>query len=253
MLAMPGPAAAQTVFTVNTNVDLGGGSPDGTCDALASTAGDQCTLREAIVEANGAANTNGPDVIEFDIGGTASPSSPHVISVDNPLPEITQPVEIDGTSSPEYTSLPVIQIDGTNAGSGADAFSVVFDSGGSGELILRGVSITNFEGTALLLGGGGRNQIRSCHIGVEPDGVTAGGNGRGLFLGSSTDDSIVSDNIISANAGGAISLISASRVTNNRIGVDIDGNDLGNQTGLSSAAVSLNTSGALIQGNIIAY
>ena len=252
MMALPGPAFAQTVFTVNTTTDLGGGSPDGTCDALPTTAGDQCTLREAIVEANDAANTNGPDVIEFDIGGTASPSSPHFLGIDTPLPDITDPVEIDGTSSPDYGSLPVIQVDGTNAGTGADAFSVAFALNGGGELILRGMSITNFEGTAVVLSDG-RNQIRSCHIGVEPDGLTPGGNGRGLFLGSGTDDSIISDNIISANARGAISLTSASRITNNRIGVDRDDNDLGNQVGSNPAAVNINTSGALIQGNVIAY
>lgn len=51
-LAPPRPAHAAT-FTVNTITDADDANPgDGVCDSDAGTAGDQCTLRAAISEAN---------------------------------------------------------------------------------------------------------------------------------------------------------------------------------------------------------
>src|SRR5262249_41628655 len=51
------------------------------------------TLAQAIAAATAAANDGGPDVIRFDIPG----AGPHVISLDAPLPAITDAVVIDGS------------------------------------------------------------------------------------------------------------------------------------------------------------
>jgi len=248
-IVAPGPSQAQTTFTVNTNIDVGGGSPDGTCDALPSTSGDQCTLREAIVEANDAANGSaGPDVIEFDTPNSSTSSNPFFIGVSSPLPEITEPVEIDGTSASSFSTLPVIQIDGGNAGTGANGLRVAFDLNGGGELILRSISITNFDGTAIVLDDGA-NRILDAHLGVEPDGVTAGGNFRGGFVGAGAQGTTFDNNIISGNTARGLSVTDDARITNNRIGVDKDDNALGN----GEAGVSINADDVLVQGNVIAY
>ena len=65
----PGPADAETTFTVNRTGDTGDmNTNNSVCDVSIST-GNQCTLRAAIQEAN---NTPGPDQIKFNIGGTNS-------------------------------------------------------------------------------------------------------------------------------------------------------------------------------------
>jgi len=76
LLALAIPASAQTTFTVTTTADDGAGS-----------------LRQAIVDANANA---GADVIAFNIAG----AGPHTISPASRLPEITDPVMVDGLSQP---------------------------------------------------------------------------------------------------------------------------------------------------------
>src|SRR4051794_10202808 len=63
------------------------------------------TLRWAILQVNA---DSVPGTINFAIPGEGA----QVIGVSSPLPELTIPVQIDGTSQPGYTSLPLIAIDG---------------------------------------------------------------------------------------------------------------------------------------------
>ena len=92
-LASPLPAEA-SIFLVNTGDDL----DDGLCD------GSHCSLREAII----AANTNpGPDMIHFDVPGTAQV----MISLNSPLPALVDDgTIIDGTSEPDYAGSPNIYL-----------------------------------------------------------------------------------------------------------------------------------------------
>ena len=71
-------AQAATTFTVTKTADTN----DGTCDA-------DCSLREAITEANTLAGT---DTIAFNIPG----GGPHTIQPTSALPTISDPVVIDG-------------------------------------------------------------------------------------------------------------------------------------------------------------
>src|ERR1700730_17003756 len=75
------PTAYAATFTVNTAAD----HDDGVCNVA------DCTLREAINAANVSAGT---DTITFNISGAAV----HTITPTSPLPTITDPVIIDGTS-----------------------------------------------------------------------------------------------------------------------------------------------------------
>ncbi len=92
-LASPLPAEA-SIFLVNTGDDL----DDGLCDVS------HCSLREAI----NAANTNpGPDMIHFDVLGSAQV----MISLNSPLPALADDgTIIDGTSEPDYAGSPNIYL-----------------------------------------------------------------------------------------------------------------------------------------------
>src|SRR5689334_16366933 len=79
------PAAVGAVFPVTTTADSGAGS-----------------LRQAVMDANGFA---GSDVITFSIPG----SGVHTITLTSgALPQLTQPVSIDGTTQPGYAGTPLI-------------------------------------------------------------------------------------------------------------------------------------------------
>ncbi len=91
---MARPAGAAVTFTVNRTGDASepvANQGDGVCDALPSTAGNQCSLRAAIQEANATANSGGPDEINFAIGGSASVKTINVGSSRlGALPTITE-------------------------------------------------------------------------------------------------------------------------------------------------------------------
>ena len=70
------------------------------------------SLRQAILDANATPNVGGPDVIRFSIPGLGA----HTIQPLSTLPDITDPVVIDGTTQPGYAGKPVIELDGTLAG-----------------------------------------------------------------------------------------------------------------------------------------
>ena len=70
------------------------------------------SLRAAILAANG---TPALDVIQFAIPG----SGIKTISPATPLPGLTTAITIDGTTQSGYAGSPVIELDGTSAGSGS--------------------------------------------------------------------------------------------------------------------------------------
>ena len=67
------------------------------------------SLRQAIDTAN---QTPGPDTIAFNIaaGGLET------ITPQSMLPAITDPVIIDGTTQPGFAGIPIIELNGANAG-----------------------------------------------------------------------------------------------------------------------------------------
>jgi CSLREA domain-containing protein/uncharacterized repeat protein (TIGR01451 family) len=118
-LAYPGPA-----FVVNTTDD----TDDFACNAT------HCSLREAIQASN---SQFGTDLIAFEVPGAA----PHVIGLTQPLPDLTDPVLIDGTTQPGTAGTPLIVVDGSGAGTGTAGFSI------SGpDVTIRGLEIREFDG-----------------------------------------------------------------------------------------------------------
>jgi CSLREA domain-containing protein len=207
---LAGTAARADTFVVTNTVDPG----NGTCDA-------GCTLREAI----DAANANpGTDLIHFDIPG----SGPHVIHPLTPLPEITDPVSFDGRTQPGFAGLPLIEIAGDLAGVDTDGLTI------SAPFCQVGwIAITRFDGEGIMITDTGSGaKIVGCHLGVDPTGTIALGNGgRGVRvegpdneIGGTTSSQ---RNIISGNVGYGITVVGPAAAGNviegNYIGLDRTG------------------------------
>jgi len=207
LLAAAGPAGAAT-FTVNSAAD----TDDGACNTS------HCSLREAINAANG---TPGTDTIRFSIGSGAK-----TIALLSALPEIFDPVTIDGTSQPGFAGTPIIELNGASAGVGVSGLHIT-----AGASVVTGLVINRFAanfptggGHGILIEAGGGNEVRGCYIGVNVAGTAALPNGGSGIA-------------ISGSPGNLIGRTDVSR----RINV-ISGN------GLQGVAVA----GAGADGNVIA-
>lgn len=102
-------AGGQTAgFVVNTTSDDGDAAAgDGICDVDIALAGDQCSFRAAIEEANA---LPGADIITFNIPA----SGEQRFTPESALPAIVEAVTIDGATQPGYADSPLIAIDGTS-------------------------------------------------------------------------------------------------------------------------------------------
>lgn len=214
-------------FYVNDTGDGPDASPgDGTC----ATSGGNCTLRAAIEEANA---TSGAITIRFDITG----SGPHTIQPNSALPAVTpDPITFDGASEPDYNGSPVIEIDGSNAGSGVAGLTIQRAS------IVRGLSIINFDDQGILLDGASSNNIQQNYIGVASDGTVAGNGGNGIEITNSSTGNLIEDNVISNNGMRGI-FVGLSGSDDNSIAGNLIGTD---PTGTS--AMGNGYEGLLING-----
>jgi CSLREA domain-containing protein len=206
----PSPAYAAT-FTVNSNNDV----DDGTCNVA------HCSLREAINASN--ASTGVKDTINFSIGTGKKTIKPAV----SPLPTIMDPVIIDGTTqscSPDST--PCIELDGTNAGAGADGLKIT-----GGNSTVRGLVINRFSGYGIHLVTAGNNVIEGNYIGTDVAGAVALGNGTGVCIDGAPN------NTVGGTAAGARNVISGTNGYGILISLDTaSGNQvLGNYIGTNAA------------------
>src|SRR5207253_10170338 len=112
--------AAVTSFQEN---DTGDGADSNLNDNVCDDGAARCTLRAAIEQANA---TSGADTITFNIG-----TGPQTIKPASPLPTISGPVTIDGTTQPGHDTAPIIELDGSNAGTASTTNGLVITAGGS--------------------------------------------------------------------------------------------------------------------------
>jgi hypothetical protein len=200
-------------FTVTTTLDSGAGS-----------------LRQAILDSNTAGGTND---IQFNIG-----TGPQSIALGSALPTITSSVTIDGTSEPGYQGTPLIELNGTSAGLGANGLVLTAASS-----TVQGLAINRFAQFGIVIQSGSGDIIAGNNIGTDVTGTIALGNGTPSPGGGSgggievlSDGNGISSanpqfggppipgNIISGNAGAGIVLDSgANLVTGNLIGVNVNG------------------------------
>jgi CSLREA domain-containing protein len=211
------PASAAT-FTVD---DTGDGADANPGNGICATSGGVCTLRAAVQEAN---SLSGSDTIEFDIAG----GGPHVIQPSSALPAISPGViTLDGASEPDYSSSPVIEIDGTNAGADVDGLVLRRSS------VVRALAIVNFDGDGLVLDGTFSSTIQNNYIGLKADG-SAGGNGSaGIYITNNSDSNLIQDNVISENDGRGI-FIGVGDSDDNTIAGNLIGTDPSGSTAMGN-------------------
>ncbi len=206
-------ASGATFTVINTN-DSGGGS-----------------LRQAILDANAAI---GADTIGFSIG-----SGPKTIRLLSALPPITDAVSIDGTTQPGSAGNPIIELDGTSAGTFASGLTIR-----SAGVTVRGFVINRFS-TGIRIENPGGDVIRGNYIGSDMPGSTALPNSIGVNVlsgGNTIGGTILGDgNLVSGNTLYGVFISTPGTATNliqgNFIGPASTGTTaLGNGAGISVSA-----------------
>jgi CSLREA domain-containing protein len=189
---------------------------------------DDCSLREAI----GAANAAGAPqaTITFAIPG----GGPQQISVtEAPLPDITTPVVIDGTTE---SGVPPGTMGITLNGDGAGAADGLVLAAGSKGSTIRGLAIRDFSqsGQAGIRIKSDANTIAGDYIGTTADGTGSGANYSGVIVQGGNDNTIggstaADRNVISGNldtgvfVDGTTTGADGNVVSGNYIGVDATG------------------------------
>ena len=203
------------------------------------------SLRQAILNANQDADISR---VTFSIAG------PAVISLASPLPAITSPIVIDGTSQPGYQGTPIVELAGANAGAGAAGLVIT-----AGQSTVRGLVIRQFPGSGIAIGGAGGNVIEGNYIGTDVTGTLNRGNlGNGIDIDNSAGNRIggvdpAARNVVSGNSGEGIRvggpLASTNSILGNRIGTNAAGTSaLGN----SASGIYLRRAGHnIVQGNLV--
>ncbi|MDO8514761.1 MAG: right-handed parallel beta-helix repeat-containing protein [bacterium] len=207
------------------------------------------SLREAILQSNALAS--GTRRIVFNI----STSSKRICPT-SPLPDITKPVHIDGTTQSGYAGTPLIILNGSCMGASTST-GLTIKAGGS---TVQGLVIQNFTGDGINLNGGGSNKIIGNYIGTRADGLAASANkGNGILVSTSSRNQIGGPlpqerNVISGNGENGISIPEGSTgnwILNNLIGTNAAGtaavgngaNGTGNGNGISIRQSDKNTIG----------
>jgi hypothetical protein len=264
VLLLPGtnaPVVATTAPLATLTVDSAADS---------TTAGDGlCTLREAIVNANTDSDTtsgdctagSGVDTITFSIAGGGSVATIAPLSA---LPEITDPVTIDGTTQ-GCASPPCVVLDGVGAGFVRAGVEVA-----AGSSTVRGLVIQRFVGDgadpdvnayAIFLTSSG-NIVEGNYCGTDDTGTIAFGNdGAGVRIEAGSNNTIggttsAAANVLSASVNGGGCVIrnmsgsaEENRILGNLVGADASGTSpLGNGGSGMSIDGSNNTVGGTVPG-----
>ena len=246
----PGPD--YTVNTADDHADPGG-----------CTFGD-CSLREAIDTAN--ANGAPLATISFAIPGSGT----HQISVTEvPLPDITTPVVIDGTTQPGFTSRPLIVLDGSSITDG-DEHGLVLAAGSDGST-LEGLGVQNFSAANYPLSAvagirviSSDNRLEGLSVGTSADGLSAQPNDIGIAVTGSRntigDPSGNDGNVISGNRSygihvdGTVTGAHDNAIAGNLVGTDVTGNvALPNDTSIAADNATTTMIGGLSTsaGNVV--
>jgi CSLREA domain-containing protein len=179
----------------------------GICDVT------ECTLREAINEANA---TAGADIINFALPGAST------ITLNSLLPAIAEAVTIDGLSQAgAICDTPLITISGT--GVAGPGLSIATDN-----VTIRGLSITGFTGDGIVVVGSTNTITCNTITGNSANGVNIGG-------AASANNRVTSNRILTNGGIGVLvtgdgsigNLISANSINGNTgLGIDLGGNGI---------------------------
>ncbi len=215
------------VVIVNSTGDAGDIHPgDGNCSTggVNSEAQVECTLRAAIEEVNA---QGGFQKVIFDVPG----ESPFTISPAAGLPAVAGQAEVDATTQIGFGGTPVVEIDGSDAGT-SDGLTL-----SGSDVTVRGFAINRFGGNGIVLGGSGTHVVELNYIGTDVGGTADLGNGgHGLLVSDGDHNRIGSReagmaNVIVYNdsdgvhlsAGLANSISRNSIRSNGRLGINLVG------------------------------
>lgn len=152
------------------------------------------SLRQAITDANAHPDDQTPDEIDFNISG----SGVHTIVLGSALPEITDPVIINGWSQPGWNGAPLIEV---TAQAGIKMPGLLISSGGT---TVRGLVMNGFPGSAIAIRQNGGNSVQGCYIGTDSTGTRAVPNNYGI------DAYLTSNNLIGGPTAAARNLVSGN-------------------------------------------
>ncbi len=181
------------------------------------------SLRDAINCSNSNA---GVDTITFNIPG----AGPHTIAPQSPLPALIDAVVMDATSEPDFAGTPVVELEGSSAGAGANGLEVL-----GGNSTVRGFVINRFDGSGIRIESGNHNTIEGNFIGTDVAGAVDQGNGQhGVLIVNSLNNTLggttaAARNVISGNQLHGVSLAQSTgnttmnKVMGNRIGTTAAG------------------------------
>jgi FIMAH domain-containing protein len=208
------------------------------------------SLRQAILDSN--ADNVPPRQINFAIG-----SGVQTISPMSQLPRISAPVTVDGTTQPGFAGTPIIEINGTNAGTGVAGLII-----SAGFSTIRGLVINRFNGDGIFMFDTNGNVIEGNFIGTDVTGsLDLGNSGHGVFGSLGIGFHVIRENVISGNGrhGVSLSIGLANSVLDNFIGTDASGTfALGNdqngiQGSLDTLIVKRNVISANGQNGIVSF
>jgi CSLREA domain-containing protein len=220
-------SACYNALVVNSTGDRSDAAWDGFCDTgqLNANGDPECTLRAALQEAS---FVQEPSTILFDIPFTTGFAT---ISPQSRLPDVNNPIFIDGSSQPDVE----IILDGSQAGAEVDGLRFY-----GGSSTVRGLTVVGFGGYGLAFYQMGNNVIVGNRIGVEPMGFANGSGRAGIALISGDNNRIggstpAEANVIGSNGGRTgssgifiDSLSKGHQILGNFIGVLPDGTLRGN-------------------------
>ena len=206
-------ADASVTYVVDTVSDEGGLGFQ-SCTAAAN----DCSLRGAMTNAN---VSSGIDTIRFNIpaGGTQT------ITVGlSALPNITDPVTIDGTSQPQYAQTPIIGV--VSSGRVAPPGDGLFVAAGGSGSTISGLRVAGFPDNGIELSGATDVTVANNFVGVDFSGTSDTGNtNTGVYL-TGGGSHVISGNVISgsdAYDGIGIADSNNNSVGGNKIGTNVAG------------------------------
>jgi hypothetical protein len=156
-----------STFTVTSAADSGSG-----------------TLRWAISQVDNSSSSS--NTIKFSIPGSGT----RTIALKSPLPAITKPVTIDGTSQAGYKNHPVIDL--TASGRSWDAFDVDCPN-----VTIKGFAIGGFNAAVRIQSS--NDVVEYCDLGTDYSGTYAYPNNYGVVISSGGSYNTVFDDVISGN------------------------------------------------------
>ena len=127
------------------------------------------SLRQAILDSDAA--TGETNTIDFSIGS----GGVQTIAPLSPLPALTSPVTIDGTSQPGYdpnNPAPMIELSGQNI-TGTTAFGLEISGGDS---TIEGLIVNRFPSSQIVLDTNGGDIVRGNDLGTDATGTVAKGD-----------------------------------------------------------------------------